>query len=102
MPADKSLSVFPTPGPWALDTRDGGAKVRTKSGELIAICESISHSDARNRANAKLVACAPLFLDVLNYMLSYQIDESYDTLWNVRQLQLLAQRAIAAAPPKQG
>jgi len=39
-----------------------------------------------------------LFRDVLQHMINYQVDYSEDTDWNVRQLQLLAQRAITVAP----
>jgi len=98
MPYDKTLAVASTPGPWAVDTRDGGVKIRTKSGELIADCKTVGRSGAKDRANAKLIACAPLFRDVLQMFLAYEIDWSQDTAWNVRQLQLLAQRAITVAP----
>ena len=98
MPADKSLVVAATPGPWGVDARRDGVKVRTKSGELICDCATVGRSAAKDRANAKLIACAPLFRDVLQMFLAYEIDWAQDTEWNVRQLQQLAQRAITVAP----
>jgi hypothetical protein len=98
MPADKSLVVAATPGPWGVDARRDGVKVRTKSGELICDCATVGRSAAKDRANARLIACAPLFREVLQHMINYQVDYSEDTEWNVRQLQLFAQRAITVAP----
>jgi len=98
MPYDKTLAVASTPGPWGVDARRDGVKVRTKSGELICDCATVGRSAAKDRANAKLIACAPLFRDVLQMFLAYEIDWAQDTEWNVRQLQQLAQRAITVAP----
>ena len=98
MPADKSLVVAATPGPWGVDARRDGVKVRTKSGELICDCATVGRSAAKDRANAKLIACAPLFREALQMFLAYEIDWAQDTEWNVRQLQQLAQRAITVAP----
>lgn len=97
MPAPKDEPVWHTPGPWGI-RRDTPTIVRDSLDGMIADCTTLGRSKMRDQANAQLIACAPMLKKVLIGISKMEIDYRQDTEWNMRQLQLLARRALQATP----
>lgn len=69
-----------TPGPWRHHEMEPLTIVAGKPGICIADCSAISRTDEENQANARLIASAPLGLDLAEMVLELPIMVIDDTV----------------------